>query len=109
MSPRSSTAVKAELFFALGDETRLRIVNDLCLGGAQSIAHLTENTAVTRQAVTKHLRVLHGAGFVRSKRRGREQLWELQPKKVDEARRYLDHISARWDDALARLKLFVEE
>jgi DNA-binding transcriptional ArsR family regulator len=63
---------------------------------------------VTRQAVTKHLRVLAGAGLVRGTRRGRERLWKLEPKRLEEARRSLDLISKQWDQALGKLKIFVE-
>src|SRR5919108_405938 len=64
--------------------------------------------SVTRQAITKHLPVLARAGLVRGTRRGREHVWELDPTQLAEARRYLDSISAQWDDALSRLKAFVE-
>lgn len=100
--------VAAPVFAALGDETRLRVVARLCADGPLSIARLTEGSGVTRQAITKHLRVLEGAGVVRGTRHGRESLWELEPEQLDEARRYLDRISAQWDDALGRLKAFVE-
>ena len=98
----------APLFAALGDETRLRMVARLGTEGPMSIARLTEGTEVTRQAVTKHLHVLEGAGLVRGARHGRETVWELEPTQLDEARRYLDRISAQWDQALDRLKRFVE-
>jgi DNA-binding transcriptional ArsR family regulator len=73
-----------------------------------SIAHLTRDASVTRQAVTKHLHVLAHAGLARSSRLGRESVWELQPAPLDAARQYLDGISAQWDAALDRLKTFVE-
>jgi DNA-binding transcriptional ArsR family regulator len=98
----------ARVFAALGDETRLRLLTRLCDGGPASIAKLTTGADVTRQAVTKHLRVLEGAGLVRGTREGRESLWELAPAKLDEARRCLDEIGRQWDDALGRLKSFVE-
>lgn len=91
------------VFAALGDATRLRLVARLCAGGPQSIAHLTEGSRVTRQAVSKHLRVLAGAGLVRGSRQGRESRWALQPRRLEEARRYLDAISAEWDRRLERL------
>lgn len=97
------------MFAALGDETRLALVARLSAGGPLSIARLTTGAAVTRQAVTKHLHVLAGAGLVRGSRHGRERIWELAPEHLDEARRFLDHISKRWDEALARLKRFVED
>ena len=98
----------ASVFAALGDATRLRIVSRLCGAGPQSIVRLTEGTRVTRQAVTKHLLALSNAGLVRSERIGRETVWELEPGRLDEVRRYLDSISAHWDEAIARLRAFVE-
>ena len=74
-----------------------------------SIASLTAGSHVTRQAVSKHLRVLEGAGFVRSSRRGRESIWQLERRRLHEARRYLDQIEYQWDEALGRLKTFVEK
>lgn len=99
----------ALVFAALGDPTRLRLVAALCAGGALSIAQLTTGTAITRQAVTKHLEVLADAGLVRDVRQGRERLWELEASRLDEARRALDAIAAQWDQALQRLKTFVEK
>jgi DNA-binding transcriptional ArsR family regulator len=97
------------VFAALGDVTRLALVARLCAGNPLSIAQLTAGTPITRQAITKHLRVLARAGLVRDARKGRERVWQLQTKGLDEARRSLDAISKRWDEALARLKRFVEE
>jgi len=99
----------APLFFALGDATRLRLVSRLCDDGPQSIAELTEGTDLTRQAITKHLRVMEDAGLVNVTRSGRATVWELEPRRLAQARRHLDTISEQWDDALDRLKAFVEE
>jgi DNA-binding transcriptional ArsR family regulator len=99
----------AHLFAALGDETRLRLVSRLCHAGPMSIAKLTEGSKVTRQAVTKHLRVMEGTGLVRCTRHGRESLWQLDQRRIEEARRYLDTISKQWDSALLRLRDFVEQ
>jgi DNA-binding transcriptional ArsR family regulator len=107
-SRASSLAPSAPVFAALGDETRLRLVARLSVSGPLSIARLTEDTDVTRQAVTKHLRVLEEAGLVRGERTGRESRWELETRKLEQARRALDQISQRWDDALARLKARLE-
>jgi DNA-binding transcriptional ArsR family regulator len=93
---------------ALGDESRLQIVTKLCRGGPQSITKLTEGAEISRQGITKHLHALHEAGLVRSERRGRERIWKLEPKRLEEVRRYLAQISQQWDDALARLKSAVE-
>ena len=99
---------EAPVFAALGDGTRLSLVAALCRRAALSVTRLSEGAAVTRQAIRKHLRVLERAGVVRSARRGRETLFRLEPDGLDEARRYLDRVSAEWDRALARLKAFVE-
>ena len=98
----------APVFAPLGDETRLRLVARLSAGWPMSIARLTSGGSVTRQAVTKHLRVLAKVGLACSSRKGRESVWELERKQFTEARRWLDGISAQWDAALDRLKTFVE-
>jgi DNA-binding transcriptional ArsR family regulator len=105
----SALAESATLFAALGDETRLRVVKRLCEGGPLSIAKLTEGSDVSRQAVTKHLRVLYKVGLVRGARDGRENVWELEPHRLADARKYIDLISREWDDTLERLREFVEE
>ena len=98
----------APVFAALGDETRLRLVARLCVGRPHSISQLTEGSNLTRQAITKHLRVLESAGIVRGVRAGRESLFEFDPKPIAGIRQYLDEVSRHWDQALARLKAFVE-
>jgi DNA-binding transcriptional ArsR family regulator len=100
---------RAMVFAALGDETRLSVLARLGNGAPQSISRLTHGTRLSRQAVTKHLRVLERAGVVRSVRAGRESLFALQPKSIDGIRQYLDEVSRQWDDALARLKSLVED
>jgi DNA-binding transcriptional ArsR family regulator len=112
--PLSSRAIaklkgSAPVFAALGDKTRLRLVSRLCDDGAMSITRLTTGSDVTRQAITKHLRVMEQAGLVRSSRRGRERVWRLEQRRLEDARRYLDLISKRWDDALGRLRKLVED
>ena len=99
----------ANVFAALGDETRLRVVARLCEEGPLSIARLTEGANVTRQAVAKHLRVLSDAGLVKGSRVGRESVWKLRPRRLAEARRLLDVIAKEWDDTLERLRSFVED
>jgi DNA-binding transcriptional ArsR family regulator len=64
---------------------------------------------LTRQAVTRHLRVLENAGIVHSVRMGRESRFAFDPEPIDELRAYLDGVSKQWDHALARLKKFVED
>lgn len=105
---KSALHNSAPIFAALGDETRLRLIAVLCAGGAMSIAQLTSGTDITRQAVTKHLQVLAGAGLVRDVKTGRERLWEFEPTQLEEARRTLEVIGQQWDHALMKLKLAVE-
>lgn len=99
----------APLFAALGDETRLTLLMKLSDGSLLSITRLSEGSSLTRQAVTKHLRVLEHAGLVRGIRKGRESLYQVEPHSLTRARDALDRISQQWDIALNRLKSFVEE
>jgi len=109
---RPSSALKladaAPVFAALGDSTRLLLVTRLCDDGPLSIVRLSEGVPVTRQAITKHLEALADAGLVQHNWRGRERIWELEPRRLEIARRYLDRISDQWDEAIGRLKAFVE-
>ncbi|HYL55956.1 MAG TPA: metalloregulator ArsR/SmtB family transcription factor [Gemmatimonadales bacterium] len=99
----------AVLFAALGDATRLALLGRLAADGPLSITRLSEGTGVTRQAITKHLNTLGNVGLVRHARRGRERVWELERKRLEKARAYLDHVAAQWDAAADRLKAFVED
>jgi DNA-binding transcriptional ArsR family regulator len=107
-SARAEQLDPAAVFAALGDRTRLSLIGKLSVDARLSIARLAEGSALTRQAVTKHLRVLENAGVVGCQRSGRESLYWLEPAPLAEMRSYLDGISRQWDDALARLKAFVE-
>lgn len=103
-----SSKALAGVFAALGDPTRLKLVAVLCAGGALSIAQLTANTDISRQGVTKHLQVLADAGVVRDVKLGRERLWQLDPRQIEEAKRTLEAIGKEWDVALDKLKSFAE-
>lgn len=112
MSRKQNTALKlqqhADMFAALGDPIRLRLVSKLVGGVPHSISQLTEGTKITRQAVTKHLHVLENVGVVHSIKEGRESLYELDPKPLESMQEYLKVISEEWDQTLNRLKQFVE-
>jgi DNA-binding transcriptional ArsR family regulator len=99
---------RAPIFAALGDETRLTLVAKLSGGQPHSISQLTAGSRLTRQAITKHLRVLEHAGIVRSVRAGRERRFAFHPEPIEGIKEYLDFVSAQWDEALSRLKAFVE-
>ena len=101
---KARLTASAPIFAALGDETRLGLVSRLCAGGPQSIASLTAGSNVTRQAVSKHLRVLEGAGLARAQRQGRESRWQLDLERLEIARRYLDRMSEQWTRRLAALE-----
>ena len=98
----------APVFAALGDETRLALLAQLSAGQPRSISQLTRGSRLTRQAITKHLRVLESVGIVHGVRAGRESLFEFDPQPIAELKQYLDRVSEQWDQALARLKSFVE-
>jgi len=99
----------APLFAALGDETRLRMLMRLAASGPESIARMSAKSHVSRQAITKHLQVLEQAGFVVGERRGREHIWRLRPQQLQEVHAQLDRISGQWEDALERLRAFVQD
>src|SRR5271157_2876839 len=115
MSPRRRSAVRAtrldhaSVFAALGDETRLALVTRLAGGQPRSISELTKDSLLTRQAITKHLRVLESVGVVRGVRQGRENLFQFDPRPIEGAKQYLELVSEQWDEALGRLKAFVEK
>jgi DNA-binding transcriptional ArsR family regulator len=101
--------LQAPLFAALGDETRLSLVARLCQESWQSISQLAHGTNLTRQAVTKHLKVLEGVGLVRSVRKGRETLFEFDAAPIETMTQYLDAVSAQWDKKLMDLKNYLEK
>lgn len=108
MSTARERAV-ADVFFALGDGTRLSVVRRLGNGGAMSATALSDGAKVTRQAIVKHLQVLEGAGLVTHEKRGREVLYALDARRLEEARAFLEGVSAAWDRAIDRLRQLVEE
>ena len=109
-SPETGGALAdpAPVLAALGDTTRLQLISRLSDGQARSIAQLTDGLKLTRQGVTKHLRILERAGIVRSSRVGRESRFTFAPEPIEQVRSYLEGVSGQWDDALSRLKTLVE-
>lgn len=98
----------AVVFAALGDETRLSLLQRLSQGGPASISTLAEDFAVTRQGITKHLQVLAAAGVIDGRRAGREHVWAMNPARLAQAVRHIETIARGWDDALGRLKAHLE-
>ena len=101
-------APHAAIFAALGDPTRLSLLTRISDGQGRSISALSSDTRLTRQAVTKHLQVLEGAGLVAATRIGRESRYIFRPEPVVRAKSYLDAVSTQWDEALGRLKAVAE-
>ena len=99
----------AAIFAALGDETRLTIFSRLGDGSTQSISQLAEGLPLTRQGVTRHLRVLEDARLVQSRRIGRETRYTLDVKAVRHANRYLARASEQWDQAISRLSRHLQD
>ena len=107
---RRRLAGAAALFAALGDPTRLALLEHLSDRGPASITMLADRfTAMTRQGVTKHLHVLAAAGVIDGSRQGREQVWALNTARIADAQRHLDLIAREWDDVLSRLKAHIEQ
>lgn len=98
----------APLFAALSDSTRLQLVAQLSSEGPQSISALAQDTSISRQAVTKHLRILEDTGLAASRRTGRKRIFELRPEQLSKVHRHLDKIAKQWDQTLDRLKTYVE-
>ena len=105
---RAALKIRAAVFSALGAESRLALIEKLSTGAPQSISRLAEGSTLTRQAITKHLRILEDAGVVQSIRVGRESRFEFRSEPLKELKSYLERVSEQWDESLARLKSFVE-
>jgi DNA-binding transcriptional ArsR family regulator len=107
LSLQSGDSVR--VFAALGDPVRLSLVTRLCSKGPTTTVVLKQDMQLTRQAVTKHLRLLENAGVVRSQRVGRDRSWQIEKQRLAEVSRLLEKISQQWDLALERLRSIVED
>ena len=105
----ASAAAPERIFAALGDRTRLHLVRRLSDGRSRSIVQLTDDLALSRQAVSKHLQVLERAGLVQGRQSGRENRYSLAPERLLAARAFLDAVGAQWEDALSRLRHHLED
>ena len=109
MPKPARTPELARLFAALGEPTRLSVVDRLSDGSEQSIAAIATGLPITRQALTKHLKVLEAAGIANSRRLGRETVYRIDPAGLVSAERWIADVSTQWDGALDRLKKHVED
>jgi DNA-binding transcriptional ArsR family regulator len=99
----------SDVFAALADPTRRRILERLHREGPCSVTELAAPLAMTRQAVSKHLDVLAGAGLLERESRGRQRLIRARPERLEDVRSWLARCSAAWDDRLGRLRAYLDE
>ncbi|GGL38001.1 helix-turn-helix transcriptional regulator [Phycicoccus endophyticus] len=97
-------AADAVLFAALGDQTRLGLLAALGTGGAATATRLADPLPVTRQAVSRHLRVLEDAGLVVTSKAGRDVLYEVDVDVLRERADWLASVSRAWDRRLEDLR-----
>lgn len=96
------------LWAALGDPTRVRLLDLLLEHGEATASTLAGALPITRQAVSKHLAVLERDGLVTTRRRGREVLYAVRVERLDQAGAALARLAARWDTRLATIKRMAE-
>jgi len=103
------TVAPAEAFAALGDPHRIDLLQRLSRDGQATATSLAAPLPMSRQAVTKHLRVLEGAGLLRTRRTGREVHYVVRPDALARQARWLDDVAAAWDRRLAGVKAAAEK
>ncbi len=109
MIPNNSTTESALIFSALGDPTRLELVQLLLDGSPKSVSDLTQDFNISRQAIRKHLTHLENADIIRPTKVGREQLFKIQIESIDRSCKYLETISSQWETHLNNLKHMLEQ
>ena len=102
------SALRHEVMAALGEPTRLILVERLAEGGPQPISRLIDGLDMTRKGVRKHLQVLENADVITLQKSGREQVVELRVESFDDVRRWMNEIASEWERRLMRFKAFVE-
>ncbi len=105
---QSPESRQAQVFAALADPTRRRIVEMLSDGAERRLSDLADAFDSTRQTVTRHLDVLAAAGITRTERRGRERLTTLSDGAFDPLRDWLQCYDRFREERLAALKTFIE-
>jgi predicted transcriptional regulator len=103
-----SVAVDDDLWSAIGDPTRRRLLDLLLAGGEATATALSADLPVTRQAVAKHLVVLDRVGLVRSAPAGRENRYHVDEAQLARAVAQLNSVGAMWDARLRRIKSLAE-
>lgn len=108
MSAQAHAQVDDELWSAIGDPTRRRMLDLLLIDGVGTATSLSEQLPVTRQAVTKHLAVLDRVGLVDSSTSGRERQFRVDQAQLERAANQLAAVGTAWDARLARIKRIAE-
>ncbi len=103
-----SVLVDDELWSAIGDPTRRRMLDLLLNDGGGTATSLSEHLPVTRQAVAKHLAVLHRVGLVHATTAGRERQFRVDQTQLAHAVAQLADVGAAWDSRLRRIKRIAE-
>ncbi len=106
--PVGEAAEADDVFVALADPTRRRLLDVLAASGEATATALAATLPVSRQAVVKHLAVLGRAGLVRGARRGREVRYAVRPERLDATAQWLAGLAAEWDARLAAIKRLAE-
>jgi DNA-binding transcriptional ArsR family regulator len=101
-------APELQVFAALADPTRWRVLQLVAQDGEATATAVAERLPVSRVAVVKHLGVLDRAGLVVGRRQGREVRFAVRPERLAGAARELDAVAAQWDARLAVLKRLAE-
>src|SRR5215468_2152016 len=109
MTSAAVPAAPDAVFAALADPTRRRVLRLVAERGPTSATLLEPELPVTRQAIVKHLAVLHRAGLITGQRAGQEVRYALVPGSLDEAADWIAEIGSRWDERLERLRQVVLE
>jgi DNA-binding transcriptional ArsR family regulator len=94
----------SEVFAALADPTRRRLIGELSARDSATATELAAGLPVTRQAVAKHLAALSAAGLVDGRKLGRETRYTLTPRPLADAARWMAEVGAAWDDRLEALR-----
>lgn len=99
----------AELFRALGDPTRLEMVQRLSKQESHTITSVSSDLNITRQGARKHLQILADANIIKFEPKGRDTAVKLLRDTLDEGREFIAELERQWDIRLEALKAFVEE
>ena len=105
---RMSEITRHNVFAALADDTRRRIIEILTEDGEQTATQLAERFLISRQGISKHLNIMEEAGLVTVHQRGRDKFYHLTPEPLEEATLWISAIAARWDERLAALRDLIE-